>query len=88
MEQGAHQRPVLSQDGVQWQFNPPASPHFGGVWERLVRSSKTALKAIAGKQRVNDEILLTFVADAESLLSSRPLTSVSSDPQDLEALTV
>ena len=87
VEQGAHQRPVLSQDGVQWQFNPPASPHFGGVWERLVRSSKTALKAIAGKQRVNDEILLTFVAEAESLLNSRSLTSVSSDPQDLEALT-
>ena len=61
--------------------------HFGGVWELLVRSSKTALKTIAGKQRVNDEILLTFVAEAESLLNSRSLTSVSSDPQDLEALT-
>ena len=82
-----HIEDKLSQDGVQWHFNPPAAPHFGGIWERLVRSSKVALKAIAGKQCVNDETLLTFVAEAESLLNSRPLTSVSGNPDDLEALT-
>ena len=38
----------LSQHGVQWQFNPPAAPHFGGVLERLVKSAKRALKAVAG----------------------------------------
>ena len=69
----------LSQDKLQWHFNPPASPHFGGAWERLVRSTKRALKAIAGEQCVNDETLLTFVAEAEAILNSRPLTPVSSD---------
>ena len=82
-----HIKDRLSQDAVQWHFNPPASPHFGGVWELLVRSSKTALKTIAGKQRVNDEIPLTFMAETESLLNSRPRPSVNSDPPDLEALT-
>ena len=55
----------LSQHCIQWHFNPPAAPHFGGVWERLMKSAKRALKAVAGNQRVTDETLLTFMAEAE-----------------------
>ena len=50
------------------------------------RSTKRALKAIAGKQRVTDETLLTFMAEVESLVNSRPLTPLNSDCKDLEAL--
>lgn len=77
----------LSQEGIQWHFNPPASPHFGGAWERLVQSAKKALNAVAARQRVTDETVLTFLTEVEALLNSRPLTHISSDPQDEEALT-
>ena len=63
-------------------------PHFGGVWERLVQSAKRALKVVAGKECVNDETLLTFMAKVESLLNGRPLTHVSTDYLDEEALTL
>ena len=67
-------------------FNP-SSPHFGGTWERLIQSAKRALKAVVGKQCANDETLLTFMAEVESLMHGRPLTHVSTDYRDEEALT-
>lgn len=78
---------TLSQDRIQWFFNPPSAPHFGGVWERLVKSAKKALKITLNGQLVNDETLLTLMAEIERLLNNRPLTHVSVDPQDLEAIT-
>ena len=78
---------TLSQRGIEWRFIPPASPHFGGAWERLVRSVKVALRWIVGRQVLRDETLSTFLTKVEALLNSRPLTYVSSEPDDLEALT-
>ena len=78
---------VLSQDGIQWVFNPPAAPHMGGVWERLVRSCKKAQDVVLQNQVLTDEVLLTAFAEVEWLVNSRPLTEVSSDVDDLEALT-
>ena len=75
---------VLSQKGIQWHFNPPAAPHFGGIWERLVQSCKKALKVVLHGQVVTDEVLETAFAETEALVNSRPLTEVSSSSSDLE----
>ena len=73
--------------GISWKFNPPEAPHMGGAWERMIRTVKTALKAILRDQIVNDFHLMTVFTEAEAIVNSRPLTAVSDDIDDLEALT-
>lgn len=72
---------------TKWIFNPPSAPHFGGSWERLVRSVKVAMASIGSTRTPDDETLLTIVAEAESLINSRPLTYIPLDHAAQEALT-
>ena len=77
----------LADQGIKWSFNPPAAPHFGGVWERLVRSCKKALYNVLGKQSLSEDKLRTVLCITEQLINNRPLTDVSGDVADLEPLT-
>ncbi|CAG7730102.1 unnamed protein product [Allacma fusca] len=56
---------------------------MGGSWEKLVRSVKVALGTTLVNHTPTDEILLTLSA----VVNSRPLTEVSVDPKDPQALT-
>ena len=73
--------------GVQWSFNPPAAPHFGGVHEIMIKAAKKAIKNILGNADINDEELMTAFVGAEGLINSRPLTYQSSHPADDVPLT-
>ena len=73
--------------GVSWHFNPPSASHAGGIWERIIRSIRKILRSLLGEQLVDDETLLTFMAEVEKILNDRPLTPPSSDPKDLDPLT-
>ena len=77
----------LSRRGIEWVFNPSGANHQGGVWERLIRSTKKILRSLVGNRELNDESLRTFLVEVEKIMNDRPITPVSSDPLDLEALT-
>jgi hypothetical protein len=72
---------------ITWKFNPPSAPHFGGVFEALIKSAKKAIKIILGDADIRDEELHTAICGAEKMINSRPITYVSADPNDLSPLT-
>ena len=78
---------TMLQKGIQWTFNPPAASHHGGVWERLIRMVRQTLNSIAHEQPLDDEGLQTLFCEVESILNSRPISTVHEDDSDLEALT-
>ncbi|XP_071055017.1 uncharacterized protein [Onthophagus taurus] len=73
--------------GIEWLFNPPAAPNFNGLSEAGVKSAKTHLKRVIGDQVLTFEELYTLVTQIESILNSRPLCPLGSDPNDLQPLT-
>ena len=72
---------------IKWRFNPPAAPHFGGVHEALVKTSKRAIYAILKGADINDEELMTAFSGAEEILNSRPITYQTSNSADDLPLT-
>lgn len=72
---------------IEFVFNPPGSPHFSGLAEAGVKSVKTHLSRIIGLQRLTFEEFYTVLTQVEALLNSRPLSPLSSDPNDLTVLT-
>ena len=87
---GSHRKPISFIASTGSLTPPPSAPHFGGVFEAMVRKKrkrKKAIKVILGDADVNDEELQTAICGAERLLNSRPITYVSSDPQHLSLLT-
>lgn len=70
---------------TKWLFNPPASPHMGGSWERLIRSVKTTLSKTLPSKNPTEEVLHTMLLEVESII--RPLTNVTLDNEAMESLT-
>ncbi|KAM8701708.1 hypothetical protein ACLKA7_007693 [Drosophila subpalustris] len=72
---------------MEFVFIPPGSPHMGGAWERLVRSTKSILSEILPSGGLREEILRAALADVECTINSRPLTYVPLESPESEALT-
>ncbi|CAK9805171.1 hypothetical protein ANTPLA_LOCUS4356 [Anthophora plagiata] len=77
----------LANQHIRWHLIPPRSPHFGGLWEAAVKSAKHHMVRVLGDTLLSFEAFLTFTTQIEAVLNSRPLTPLSSDPNDLNAIT-
>lgn len=77
----------LSEQYIEWNFIPPYSPHIGGIWEAAVKSAKTHMRKIIGVNVLSFEELYIIVTQIEACLNSRPITPLSDDTTDLQALT-
>ncbi|XP_039616483.1 uncharacterized protein LOC120533641 [Polypterus senegalus] len=78
---------LLAKQKINFRFNPPGAPHFGGAWEREIRSVKQALYTTVGSQSVSEEVLKTVLIEIEGILNSKPLGYVSSNIADLDPVT-
>ena len=74
----------LSQQQIDWKFNPPAASHMGRVWERQIRTVRRIFATLLHEHtgRLDDESLHTLLCEVESIIDSRPLTVISSDIKD------
>lgn len=77
----------LAEMEIEFYFNPPSSPHQGGLWEAGVKSTKHHLKRVVGSKVLTYEAFSTFLCQVEAILNSRPIHPMSSEPGDFEALT-
>ena len=59
-----------------WRFIVPRAPWWGGWWERLVRSTKTALRKAVGVRKLTRRELETVLIEIEACVNSRPLVAV------------
>lgn len=72
---------------ISFSTHPPSGPHFSGLAEAGVKSTKTHLQRVVGSQLLTYEEIYTLVTQVESVLNSRPLCALSNDPNDLSVLT-
>ena len=77
----------LAEQSISFRFNPPLAPHFGGVWEREIKSVNASLQVVLKDQVLPEEVLMTVLIEVEGILNSKPLGYATSDIADPDPIT-
>uniref|UniRef100_A0A182VT46 Integrase catalytic domain-containing protein n=1 Tax=Anopheles minimus TaxID=112268 RepID=A0A182VT46_9DIPT len=78
---------VMHLPDTKWNFNPPAAPHFGGAWERLVQTVKRTLNNMQFTRTPSDAVFTNWLIEVEMIVNSRPLTQVPVENEEEAPLT-
>lgn len=80
----------LTEQGTTWIFNFPRSSHMGGVWERIIGTTRRIFDFMLldyGSRSLTNDVLTIFLSEACSIINLRPLIPISSDPENPFILT-
>jgi hypothetical protein len=59
---------------IKFYFIPPRTPHYGGLWERMVRQvQETLIRSTHTVSNLSFDSLSTYLVKAEGIINSRPL---------------
>jgi hypothetical protein len=72
---------------IDWEFIPVYASWFGGFYERIVGTMKSALKKTLGRSTLNLDQLSTVIKEIQHVINQRPLCAVHDDPDELDVLT-
>ena len=78
---------TLTNHNINWKFVPSLSPWMGGAWKSIIKLTKKTLRIVTLDRPMYEDSLSTFITEIESVLNSRPLTSVSDNSNDYSVLT-
>lgn len=82
-----HRQKLAKEKKIKWHFNPPLTPHWGGVWERLIKDVKRAINSEMNKKIVKEKLFECILLQVEDIMNSRPLTHIPVSPDDLCPIT-
>ena len=79
----------LRKRNINWVRIPHYAPSQGGSWEIMVKLFKNTLGRVIGEARRKPSLikLQTYVSDAVRIVNDCPLTTVSSEPNDLAPIS-
>ena len=73
----------VAMKNITWNFSLTKAPWCGGMWERLVQSTKRCLKKVLGGAILTYQEIETVLLEIEVILNSRPLYPLFDDDMTL-----